>query len=348
MIIPYRTRRLLQKLGIAALILVIVLMLGWLCWVVWLERYVVYTRDGAVINFQQEKLSVGSLASPPTYENSVEIYYNEGSNTMDTSQDLTQITGYYIQKSDLADNLPTCREKLSTLAAGTALMVDLKNPDGTFNYSSDLMESSTNSALDIPAVESFIADMNTGKFYTIARLPAFRDYLYGLNHTSCGLSHASWGQGYLWTDEDNCYWLDPTNSQALNWLISIIEEVKNMGFNEIVLDDFRIPTSEKILFKQDRTEALQKAMNTILERCGSDGFTISFVVSDPTFALPDGHSRMYLKNITADQVGAKAAQVTITDPENRLVFLAETNDTRYDAYSVLRPIASSDVLEDMQ
>ena len=63
--------------------------------------------------------------------------------------------------------------------------------------------------------------------------------------------------------------------------------------------------------------------------------------------LPDGRNRLYLKGVSAEQVGAKVAQVTITDPENRLVFIAETNDTRYDEYSVLRPIASSDVLEDM-
>lgn len=345
--ISYRTRRRLQKIGAAVLVVVILAILGWLCWIVWLERYVIYTREGASIDFSLEKLSPGVAATPPSRENSVEIYYNEGSNTMDTSQELTQFRGYYIDEDTLATDLAYCREKLGTLDSGTAVMVDLKNIDGTFNYPSGLSEAAYSGNVDTAAVRSFLSDLNAGKFYTIARLSSFRDFNYGLNHTSAGLSHSGWGVGYLWKDEDGCYWLDPTSPEALNWVISVIDEVKGLGFNEIVLDEFRIPNTDKIIFNKDKNEALLNAMNTILERCGSDGFIISFVVSDPAFALPDGRNRLYLKGVSAEQVGAKVAQVTITDPENRLVFIAETNDTRYDEYSVLRPIASSDVLEDM-
>lgn len=345
--ISYRTRRRLQRLGAAVLVVLILVVLTWLCWVVWLERYVMYTREGAVVDFQLEQLSVGSLASPPSYENSVDIYYNEGSNTMDTSQELTQFKGYYIDRDTLASDLDYCREKLGILEAGTAIMVDLKNIDGTFNYPSALSEASTYGSVDTQAVSSFLSDLNTGKFYTIARLSSFRDYLYGLNHTGCGLSHSGWGVGFLWKDEGGCYWLDPTSPQALNWIMSVIEEVKGMGFNEIVLDEFRIPDTDKIIFNKDRNQALLSAMETILERCASDGFIISFTVTDPAFPLPDGRTRLYLKSVSAELVGAKAAQVTITDPVNRLVFVADTNDTRYDTYSVLRPISSSDVLEDM-
>ena len=42
---------------------------------------------------------------------------------------------------------------------------------------------------------------------------------------------------------------------------------------------------------------------------------------------------------------AKAAQYQGESPEIYLVFVASTNDTRYNDYSVLRPISVSDVLE---
>ena len=43
MSIPYRTRRVLNRLGIVLMIFLLVGVIAWLCWVVWLERYVVYT-----------------------------------------------------------------------------------------------------------------------------------------------------------------------------------------------------------------------------------------------------------------------------------------------------------------
>lgn len=349
--IPYRTRRLLQRLGVIALVLLMTLILGWLCWVVWLERYVVYTREGAVINFELEALSVGQAASPPSNESAIEIYYNEGSNAVDTSTDLAQLRGYYIDKEALSTDLAGCKEKLSSLDANTPIMIDVKNTDGTFNYSTGLMDATLCTSVDVVSVDDFISDINSGKFYTIARISAFRDYYYFINdnsHVSAGLSHSSWGEGYLYKDEGS-YWFNPTNPTALSYIISIIEEVKAMGFDEVVLDDFQFPDTDKIIFSKDRTESLQSAMNTILERCSGDTFTISFTVTSASFALPEeSRTRLYLEGVAADQVGAKASQVTIADPTIRLVFVAETNDTRYDEYGVLRPISSSDVLEGME
>ena len=347
--IPYRTRRKLQRLGIIASILALVLMLAWLCWIVWLERYVVYTRDGAIIDFTLDpRLSVGQVAQPPTNEGNVEIFYNEGSNSTDASNELKQLRGYYIDREALANDLASCQAKLGTLPSGTPIMIDLKNVDGTFNYSSGLMEATMNTSVDVVAVDDFIDDLTAGKFYTIARISAFRDYNYGLNHTSMGLSHKDWGVGFLWKDEGGCYWLDPTNPATLTWVISVIEEAKSLGFNEIVLDEFRIPEHEKIIFSKDRNEALLKAMNTILERCAEENLVISFTVSSASFSLPEeSRCRIYLEGVSADRVGATAAQAVVEDPTIRLVFVSTANDTRFDEYSVLRPIASSDVLEGM-
>lgn len=347
--IPYRTRRKLQRLGVIASILALVLVLVWLCWIVWLERYVVYTRDGAIIDFSLDPhLSVGQVAQPPSNEGSVEIFYNEGSNSTDASNELKQLRGYYIDREALANDLESCKAKLGTLPAGTPIMIDMKNVDGTFNYSSALMDATMNSTVDIVEVDDFIDDLTAGKFYAIARISAFRDYQYGLNHTSMGLSHKDWGMGFLWKDEGGCYWLDPTNPATLSWVLAVIEEVKAMGFNEIVLDEFRIPEHNKIIFNKDRNEALVKAMNTILERCAEENLVISFAVSNPAFPLPEGsRTRIYLNGVSAERVGATAAQVAFEDPTIQLVFVTTANDTRFEEYSVLRPIASSDVLEGM-
>lgn len=344
--IPYRTRMRLQRLGIVCLLLLTVFALVWLCWVVWLERYVVYTRDGAHIDLELDpKLTPGQVALPPNRENSIEIFYNEGLNAVETSTELVQLRGYYIDQQALTD-LKANRQRLGVLSEDTPVMIELKNIDGTFNYPSDLSGVSFNGAVDVQGVRDFIGELNSGKFYTIARISAFRDRNYGLNHVTCGLPIKG-GGGVLWPDEKGCYWLDPTNTEALNWIISVINEVKSMGFNEVLLGEFRFPNTEKIIFNKDKTQALQDAMTTILEKCASETFTISFNVSSPNFSLPESsRTRIYLDSVAAETVGLVASQVTVPNPEVQLVFLAATNDTRYDEYGVLRPLAASDVLEE--
>ena len=48
--IPYRTRRMLQRLGIVFLILLLMFIVAWFCSVIFLERHVVYTREGAMLD----------------------------------------------------------------------------------------------------------------------------------------------------------------------------------------------------------------------------------------------------------------------------------------------------------
>ena len=51
MIIPYRVQQALRRLGIGLLVILVLAMVVLLCWFLWLQRYVVYTEDGAKLNF---------------------------------------------------------------------------------------------------------------------------------------------------------------------------------------------------------------------------------------------------------------------------------------------------------
>lgn len=339
--IPYRTRRTLQRAGTAALILLIVFILIWLCWVVWLERYVVYTQDGARIDFDLPRdLPAGEVALPPSDESDISVYFNEGDNSVETSNELTQLSGYYIDTAALATNITGIMETVEALPSGTPVMIDVKSIKGYFYYSSEVADAEY-ANVDVNLVDSLIKTLTTGKYYAIARIPAFRDYYFGLNNVSCGLPLPG---GYLWMDNDGCYWLDPTDSGTLNYIISIVEELKRLGFDEVVLDDFRFPTTDSIVFDGDKNEALTSAMDTLMSNCATNSsFTLSFTVSSASFALPDSRCRLYLEDVEAGNVGAVAAQATITNPEARLVFMATTNDTRYDAYGVLRPLDAATI-----
>ena len=112
-----------------------------------------------------------------------------------------------------------------------------------------------------------------------------------------------------------------------------------------MLADFRFPNSDQYIFNGDKDAALQDAASKLMGTCGSSDFTLSFGVSDPTFPLPDGRCRMYLEDVDAANVEAKAALVKVPDIKAQLVFMAATNDTRFDSYSVIRSLNAAEILE---
>ena len=180
-------------------------------------------------------------------------------------------------------------------------------------------------------------------FYTIARISAFRDWNFGNNNVPSGLYMLN--RAGLWLDPDGYFWLDPTNASTTSWISSVVLELRDMGFNEVLLTDFRFPNSDKYIFTGDKVAALQTAAATLVSSCAADDFTLSFGVDDPTFALPQGRCRMYLTGVTANGIGQTVSKVTVEDPSVQLAFIAETGDTRYDDYSVLRSLYISDVVE---
>ena len=339
--LTFLAKRRLQRIGLVSLVLILVLILVWFCWVIWLERYVVYNREGATLNFEvSNRPGTGQISNPPSANETVPIYINEGSNTVDLEKELTQISGYYVDTDTLQNDINSVRNTIATLPSGTAVMVELKNIWGSFYYSTDVPDSTLSNKIDISAVDSLITDINSRNLYSIAKIPAFREryfFLIDNSNTSCGLAQS--GKGYLWADEEKCYWMDPTDGDTLTWLRAIVQELKDMGFDEVVFSEFRIPVTDRISFKADREQAIRDAADSLVASCATDNFAVSFMTSDSSFPLPEGRSRIYLENISAKNVGAVAAQINLADPQVRIVFISNTSDTRFDEYSAMRPLS---------
>lgn len=337
MSMTYRTRRRLSRLGFVSLVLLLAAILTWLGWVIWLERYVVYTRDGAVLDFERAPQEItGVVASPPVAQNSISIYYNEGTDAIENTRVMTPLSGYYISYDALSQDMQGVLDNLKYPPAGSAIMVEMKGGYGSFYYTSSLPESVQSASVDVAQVDALVKQLRASGFYIIARVSSLCDYNFGLNHVTSGLymlSHAG-----LWNDENGFYWLDPTNATTLNWITNVVNELKGMGFHEVMLSNFRFPASDRYIFNGDKDEALKEAANKLVTSCQGDNFVLSFGVTDPNFPLPDGRTRMYLEKVEAKDVAEYASRVQIDSPDVRLVFLAPTNDTRFNEYSALRPL----------
>ena len=347
MSIPYRHRRILNRIGVAALILLLVFLVVWLCWVVWLQRYVVYTSSGARLDFNQSSYDISGVEAAPAKSNvEVSIFYNEGADAIDTAKEMTQLAGYYITSDMYKEDLDNVMLQVERLPNSTPIMVDMKGPFGTFFYTSKLDEAIASQSTNIQGVSQLLDRINKKGFYKIARISAFRDRTFGENHVSSGLYMLS--RAGLWMDDQGCYWLDPASAGAQSWITSAVLELKNMGFHEVMLSNFRFPTSDAYIYTGDKTAALQNAMQNLLTSTASDSgtFTLSFGTNDPTLTLIDGaRSRIYFEGIDAANVQTTADQSTVADKQAQIVFLATTNDTRFDSYSVLRPLTAAETIE---
>ena len=338
MAIPYRTRRRLKRLGSLLLSLLILAACAWLCWVIWVERYIIYTEDGAVIDFDLNPvIPMGEVAQPPVAGEGPEIHYNEGENAVNTSTDLLQMSGYYITYDLLKNDFDNVKAKVADLPTNTPVMIDVKGGYGSFYYSSDLENAVISQSLNVAQVDELIQLMHQKNLYMIARVPAFQDYTFALNNVSSGIPFIG-GGGALWMDDDGCYWLKPKDSATIGYLASIILELKNLGFDEVVLDKFWVPDGTTVQYTGDALADLAECANRLVSTTATNAFTVSFTVSDATFPLPEGRCRMYLSGVPARDVEITGAKATFTDPQIRLVFIADSMDTRFDIYSVLRTI----------
>ena len=342
--IPYRTRRVIERVGFVSMMILMVLVIFWFCWVVFAQRYVVYTRDGAVLDMSFSSNDLfGEVAVPPVADEEVSIYYNEGDNSIELGNALTQLEGYYITADDLTKDLAGVWDDLERLPMGSTVMIDLKGGYGSFYYSTHLSDGIRSQSVPTASIDELIKKMQERGFYTIARISAFRDYNYGLNHVPNGLYMTN--RKGLWADPGGCYWLDPTNSATLNWVASVVLEVKALGFREVVLTDFCFPNTDKILFTGDKDAAIAEAAKKMMTMCGDDTFTLSFATSRGDFPLPEGRSRIFFEGVSATDVAAKVSQTGLEEPEIRIVFVADTNDTRFNDYGVLHSISVAEVLE---
>ena len=337
--LTYRTRRTLKRAGVIALAAALALTVVWGCWIVWVNRHIVYSRDGALLDFAltSRDPGEGQLALPPENREPVSIYYNDGTELEDLDTSMRQIVGFYITADMLENDMDTIRATIAALPVGSGVMMEVKSIRGTFHYNSSIDNVTMTSALDNAAVDALIADIADRNLYFIASVPAFRDRNYGLTHTNDGLPFIG-GGGALWLDGSGCYWLDPAKKGNLDYLTRITKELARLGFDEVVFTDFRFPETDQLDYSGDRVAAIQRAAETLVEECSSDRFAVSFVATGSTVQYITGRSRLYLTGVDAANAASVVAGYTVSDPAVDLVFVTDSYDTRYEAWSVLRPM----------
>lgn len=334
--LTYRTRKRLQTIGLTVGITAVLALAVWVCWVIWLGRFVVYSREEIRLDFQWQTPGEPVAAVPPE-ELPVSIIYDDGSEVVaDKVKALERLSGCYVTADMLLEDVAEVEQVIREQPKGSAVMLELKTGSGNFLYESALPDAPISSRVDTAAVGELIEYLARADYYTIACISAFPDRAFGLEHTAYGLHHSS-GR-YLWADENKYYWMDPTKNGTRSWLISIASELRDLGFDEVVFAEFRFPDTTDIIFEGDRLAALNETAQHLAYNLATDSFCVSFVCNDPGFILPEGRTRLYRSDVDASLAQDVAASLNIPSMELNLVYLTEAKDTRFDAFGVLRPL----------
>ena len=344
MIIPYRTQQSLRRLGVTLLALMMLLVVVLLCWFLWLQRYIVYTGDGAKLDFDISlDLSGGELAQKPQPPSVGDLVFTEGSNLFDeSSKELARFSGYRVTLDAIKADIDAVRADIFALPKGTTILLELKTKRGEFAYSTTLGPNVK--GLDSTRVDELIVDLRSSGYYIIAQVPAFIEYEYFMFdsvHWSRNVNGLSKANGNaLWEDSSNrpCFWLNPGSDGARSYLIQIVSELRSFGFNEVAFSYFQFPDTDQVKFTGDRAATLAEAAEVLVKTCATETFAVSFIRGNADLPLPEGRTRLYLTGVSAGDVAIMAGRVNSANPKVQLVFFADTNDTRFDDYCVLRPI----------
>lgn len=335
--ISYRARARWRKGLTVGLFVLALLLLASVLFVVYLGRFVVYTPDGARLDFGRDSsrdLAVES--SVPVTTAPLERIEIEFASPDPHGQTSELVNGWYIDLDMLQDPAAVL-EAVQALSPPCTVMIDLKGGNGSFYYSTAI-DGAQRAEIDVSAVDAVLSYLRSHGFTMVARIRTFQDSHFAEQHVNCSLQTAN---GTLWVG-NGFYWLDPGNDAVLAYLKQIARELAEKGFKEIVFDDFRFPNGTQIVYNSDksRTELISDVATDLLNFFSSSNITISF--GNPTAELPlSGASHVYLSGVTGAGVNAAVKSYSrLEDPEARIVFLTASNDNRFDPYQVLRPLVT--------
>ncbi len=329
----YRNRTRLYKIATTILVVLAVLFALAMVVLTYCDRYIVYDHSGAHLDVNWREHSVSHTVLTPSVEANVD--YVDEEESIGTTR---QVTGYYVT-ADMLNDVASLKQALADESI-YAVLFDMKNDYGTCYYPTDRSNASDSSAVDVEAVAELLKTLSDRGVYLIARIPAFVDCTYCLEHVELGLPLAN---GALWYDENGNYWMDPAKSGTITHLEQTCSELQALGFDEIVLDRFRFPnTTEFVYDESERTkdEVIANAARTLESSLSAMDLKVSFGISpDTAFPYLLTNGRLYFSvNLTTDLSGIAAVQAeSLANPATQIVFLSSSYNALAEKYGYLYP-----------
>lgn len=324
-------RRVLIVLGILAAVVALALLLGF----TYLGRYVIYTEDGAYFSFHKNQTSNSSLeaqAPGAAPENPVLI---TGASILEDFALMEEL------EAPLEDyDINGLVVDYKTLVDGSTLNeIDFTDT----NYNTLVLELRRNGSelLQTQAVDTLIRRALRQDVTLIAMISCLDDREYALEHQSEALPISG---GALWVSSSDSYWLDPTQEAIQSYMETMILNLCDMGFSEVILNNFYFPESDYIEYdtgEKTRADLAAEAFVALKNKVGSR-CTLGLYISDAS----SGHQAFdYADHLYVYMNSGNAVSDYIENhPDRYIVFITDSHDTRFENHGKLQAERDADFI----
>lgn len=240
--------------------------------------------------------------------------------------------------------LPADGAALSAQLAGSGangFLYQVRDDTGLVHYASvSALQKAV--AADAPAAETVSALCGLEGTVAVARFNALHDSYYAFaNMKDAAICQRN---GYVWYDNRSYHWLDPAKDLARSYVIGLAMECVQLGFDEILLEDFAYPAAGK-LQKIDysgntigKTEALTLLLQQLRDALEPYGTRLSLLLTEEL--LQTGVNEESGQSLAALLPLVDAVYVSTADPASAQALLtAAAAGGEVPALVVLTPAA---------
>lgn len=250
----YRGRRsttdVLKTVALILAVLVVLAVAG-----VWMaQKYIVYDDGGYHLElpfFQKE----GPAQEPEDFRVAVEPAASQPEETPEEGEPL--LAAVTVPLSAVEDG---SAEALAAQAGANSVLLDMKTDRGQLGFVSQLaMAASAGVNAGQADINRQLQALNSGELYTVARLSCFRDHALAKDETYAIRTNS----GYRWTDPEELRWSSPASQAVQDYLVALMVELAQLGFDEILLTDCGFPTQGDL----DSLRAVEEKEETLETFC---------------------------------------------------------------------------------
>lgn len=179
-----------------------------------------------------------------------------------------------------------------------ALVLPMKNRDGSFNYFSNLEYSSVN--MHSRDLTNIITQAVNEDVYLIADVSVFCDSNFSKTYEN---STFKTYKNAIWTDNEKNAWISPYCDVGFLYITEILNELSNIGFNEFLLRDFHFPVLgdvNSISYAQDlvsKEEILASRLFDLSQNYNISLLTSNFALSEENFLSGEQNLQNLSENI---------------------------------------------------